>query len=71
MILSVSGWKRSRYFATLRLSQVNSINEQIKNRVNAAFGHDYNYTHLVPGMRKACRRRVGPFAPRLAMASSI
>jgi hypothetical protein len=30
MILPASGWKRSRHFATLGLSQVNSINEQIK-----------------------------------------
>lgn len=53
MIPPVSGWKRSRHFATLGLSQVNSINEQIKNRMNAAFGHDYNYTYLFPGMRNA------------------
>ncbi|OJY11376.1 MAG: hypothetical protein BGO99_01700 [Nitrosospira sp. 56-18] len=71
MILPASGWKRSRHFATLGLSQVNSINEQIKNRMNAAFGHDYNYTYLFPGMRNAYRRRAGPFAPRLTTASSI
>jgi DNA excision repair protein ERCC-2 len=40
------------FIATLGLPQVNSVNEQVKNRMNAAFGQGYNYAYLFPGIRK-------------------
>jgi Rad3-related DNA helicase len=40
------------FIATLGLPQVNSVNEQVRNRMNAAFGQGYNYAYLFPGIRK-------------------
>jgi DNA excision repair protein ERCC-2 len=40
------------FVATLGLPQVNSVNEQVRNRMNAAFGQGYNYAYLFPGIRK-------------------
>jgi hypothetical protein len=40
------------FMATLGLPQVNSVNEQMRNRMNAAFGQGYNYAYLFPGIRK-------------------
>ena len=40
------------FIATLGLPQVNPVNEQVRNRMNAAFGQGYNYAYLFPGLRK-------------------
>ncbi len=40
------------FVATLGLPQVNSLNEQLKQRLSAVFGDGYNYTYLYPGLRK-------------------
>jgi DNA excision repair protein ERCC-2 len=40
------------FIATLGLPQVNPVNEQIKQRMNAIFGPGYDYTYLFPGIQK-------------------
>ncbi|MEO7546971.1 MAG: ATP-dependent DNA helicase, partial [Ramlibacter sp.] len=40
------------FIATLGLPQVNSVNEQMKQRMEAAFGAGYDYTYLFPGLQK-------------------
>lgn len=40
------------FIATLGLPQLNPVNEQIKERMNAAFGAGYDYTYLYPGIQK-------------------
>jgi DNA excision repair protein ERCC-2 len=40
------------FIATLGLPQVNPVNEQIKQRMNTAFGSGYRYTYLYPGLQK-------------------
>lgn len=40
------------FVATLGLPQINPINEQLKERMEALFGDGYNYTYLYPGLRK-------------------
>jgi DNA excision repair protein ERCC-2 len=40
------------FIATLGLPQLNPVNEQIRQRMNAAFGSGYDYTYLYPGIQK-------------------
>jgi len=40
------------FIATLGLPQVNPVNEQMKQRMEAAFGAGYDYTYLFPGLQK-------------------
>ena len=40
------------FLATLGLPQVNSVNEQIRERMQALFGAGYDYTYLYPGLQK-------------------
>jgi len=40
------------FVATLGLPQVNPINEQIRERMDAIFGAGYDYTYLFPGLQK-------------------
>lgn len=40
------------FIVTLGLPQVNPINEQIRLRMDAAFGNGYDYTYLYPGLQK-------------------
>jgi DNA excision repair protein ERCC-2 len=40
------------FIATLGLPQINPVNEQIKQRMNASFGAGYDYTYLYPGIQK-------------------
>ncbi|MDB5777516.1 MAG: DinG family ATP-dependent helicase [Herbaspirillum sp.] len=40
------------FIATLGLPQINAINEQIMQRMDAAFGAGYEYTYLYPGLQK-------------------
>ncbi|WP_395407336.1 helicase C-terminal domain-containing protein [Pseudoduganella sp. UC29_106] len=40
------------FVATLGLPQVNPINEQIRERMDAIFGAGYDYTYLYPGLQK-------------------
>ena len=40
------------FIATLGLPQINEINEQMKERMQAIFGLGYEYTYLYPGMQK-------------------
>ncbi|MBO3277319.1 ATP-dependent DNA helicase [Pseudomonas schmalbachii] len=40
------------FIATLGLPQVNPINEEIKQRMQAMFGNGYDYTYLYPGLQK-------------------
>ncbi|WP_292931544.1 ATP-dependent DNA helicase [Noviherbaspirillum sp.] len=40
------------FIATLGLPQLNPVNEQIKERMGAAFGAGYDYTYLFPGIQK-------------------
>jgi DNA excision repair protein ERCC-2 len=40
------------FIATLGLPQVNPVNEQIKQRMDATFGAGYDYTYLYPGIQK-------------------
>ena len=40
------------FIATLGLPQVNPVNEQIKQRMQACFGSGYDYAYLFPGMQK-------------------
>ncbi|KQO12639.1 ATP-dependent DNA helicase [Acidovorax sp. Leaf76] len=40
------------FLATLGLPQVNPVNEQIRQRMQALFGDGYDYTYLYPGLQK-------------------
>jgi DNA excision repair protein ERCC-2 len=40
------------FIATLGLPQINPVNEQIKQRMEASFGKGYDYTYLYPGLQK-------------------
>ncbi|MFZ6644916.1 ATP-dependent DNA helicase [Undibacterium sp. TJN25] len=40
------------FIATLGLPQLNPVNEQIMQRMNAIFGKGYDYTYLYPGLQK-------------------
>jgi Rad3-related DNA helicase len=40
------------FVATLGLPQVNPINEQLRERMQAMFGAGYDYTYLYPGLQK-------------------
>jgi Rad3-related DNA helicase len=40
------------FVATLGLPQVNPINEQLRQRMQAMFGAGYDYTYLYPGLQK-------------------
>src|SRR5690606_14647616 len=40
------------FIATLGLPQINEVNEQMKQRMDAIFGSGYEYTYLYPGMQK-------------------
>ncbi len=40
------------FIATLGLPQINLVNEQIRQRMDAIFGAGYAYTYLYPGIRK-------------------
>jgi Rad3-related DNA helicase len=40
------------FIATLGLPQVNPVNEQLRERMQAAFGAGYDYTYLYPGIQK-------------------
>jgi DNA excision repair protein ERCC-2 len=40
------------FIATLGLPQMNPVNEQIRQRMQAIFGQGYDYTYLYPGIQK-------------------
>jgi len=40
------------FVATIGLPQINEINEQMRERMEAIFGQGYQYTYLYPGMQK-------------------
>ena len=40
------------FIATLGLPQLNPVNEELRRRLDGAFGAGYNYTYLFPGIRK-------------------
>ncbi len=40
------------FIATLGLPQINSVNEQIRQRMEQKFGNGYDYTYLFPGLQK-------------------
>jgi Rad3-related DNA helicase len=40
------------FIATLGLPQLNPLNEEMRARMQALFGQGYDYTYLVPGLRK-------------------
>ena len=40
------------FIATLGLPQMNPVNEQVRQRMEATFGAGYDYTYLYPGMQK-------------------
>ena len=40
------------FIATLGLPQINPVNEQIMQRMQALFGAGYDYTYLYPGLQK-------------------
>ncbi|SFU93756.1 ATP-dependent DNA helicase [Pseudoduganella namucuonensis] len=40
------------FIATLGLPQLNPVNEQIRQRMDAIFGAGYDYTYLYPGLQK-------------------
>ena len=40
------------FIATRGLPQVNPVNEQIRQRMQACHGRGYDYTHLFPGIQK-------------------
>ena len=49
------------FVATLGLPQINPINQQIQRRTALLFGAEfaYDYTYLIPGIRKVMLRRLG------------
>jgi Rad3-related DNA helicase len=40
------------FIATLGLPQINPVNEQMRERMQQAFGAGYDYTYLYPGLQK-------------------
>jgi DNA excision repair protein ERCC-2 len=40
------------FIATLGLPQINPVNEQVRERMQQAFGAGYDYTYLYPGLQK-------------------
>lgn len=40
------------FIATLGLPQINPVNEQVRQRMQASFGAGYDYTYLYPGIQK-------------------
>jgi Rad3-related DNA helicase len=40
------------FIATLGLPQINPVNEEMRRRLQATFGAGYDYTYLIPGLRK-------------------
>ncbi len=40
------------FIATLGLPQINPVNEQVRARMQAAFGEGYDYAYLYPGLQK-------------------
>ena len=40
------------FIATLGLPQVNAVNEELRRRLDEAFGSGQDYTYLYPGIRK-------------------
>ena len=40
------------FIATLGLPQMNPVNEQVRQRMEATFGAGYDYTYLYPGLQK-------------------
>jgi DNA excision repair protein ERCC-2 len=40
------------FIATLGLPQINPVNEEIRQRMEASFGRGYDYTYLYPGLQK-------------------
>ncbi|WP_439517494.1 helicase C-terminal domain-containing protein [Hydrogenophaga sp.] len=40
------------FIATLGMPQVNAVNEQLRQRMQARFGQGYDYTYLFPGLQK-------------------
>ena len=40
------------FIATLGLPQVNPVNEQMRARLEARFGHGHDYAYLYPGLQK-------------------
>ncbi|PWF48690.1 ATP-dependent DNA helicase [Massilia glaciei] len=40
------------FIATLGLPQINAVNEQVRQRMQASFGAGYDYTYLYPGIQK-------------------
>ena len=44
--------KRGAFLATLGLPQLNPVNEELRRRLDGAFGSGYDYTYLFPGIRK-------------------
>src|SRR5690606_16696760 len=40
------------FVATLGLPQINPINEELRQRMEALFGSGYDYTYLYPGLQK-------------------
>lgn len=40
------------FVATLGLPQINPVNEQLRERMEAVFGQGYDYAYLYPGLRK-------------------
>jgi DNA excision repair protein ERCC-2 len=40
------------FIATLGLPQVNPVNEQVRQRMQAVFAHGYDYAYLYPGLQK-------------------
>lgn len=40
------------FIATLGLPQLNPVNEELRRRLDGAFGAGYDYTYLFPGIRK-------------------
>jgi DNA excision repair protein ERCC-2 len=40
------------FVATLGLPQMNPVNEQLRERMQAMFGAGYDYTYLYPGLQK-------------------
>jgi Rad3-related DNA helicase len=40
------------FIATLGMPQVNAVNEQLRQRMQARFGQGYDYTYLFPGIQK-------------------